>query len=69
MTKLKINWKELLFPVLEDIKMINKETETTKVSSNNWALAENNTVYKEVLGKIKESQSSIDTQHNIVIIQ
>jgi hypothetical protein len=69
MTKLKINWKELLFPVLEDIKMINKETETTKVSSNNWALAENNTVYKEVLGKIKESQSSADTQHNIVIIQ
>lgn len=69
MTKIKLNWKELLFPVLEDIRIINLEAETTKVSSNNWALAENNTVYKEVLNKIKESQSKDDTQHNIVILK
>jgi hypothetical protein len=69
MIKLKIDWKELLFPVLEDIRIINIETDTTRVSSNNWALAENNTVYKEVLSKIKENQSKDDTQHNIVILR
>lgn len=71
MTKLKLNWKEILFPVLEDIRIINNEADTTKVSSNNWALAEteNNAVYKKVLKTIKESQSNNDNQHNIVIIK
>ncbi|MEN2487986.1 hypothetical protein AAYQ05_09330 [Flavobacterium sp. B11] len=71
MTKLKLNWKEILFPVLEDIRIINKEVETTKVSSNNWALAEtqNNAAYKKVINTIKESRSDDDNQHNIVIIK
>ena len=43
-----INWKELLFPVLADIKNINEETDTTRVSSNNWDLAQDNDDYKIV---------------------
>lgn len=64
----KLDWKELLFPVLEDIKNINKETDTTKISSNNWELAENNSTYNNVISKIKENQSKEDKQHDIVLL-
>lgn len=71
MKKFKINWKELFFPVLADIKNINKETDTTRVSSNNWDLAQNNITYKEVIGKIKENRSSgsEETVHNFIVIE
>ena len=69
MKKFKINWKELFFPVLADIKNINRETDTTRVSSNNWDLAQNNTTYKEVIEKIKENRSSEETEHNFIVLQ
>lgn len=68
MSKFKIDWKELLFPVLADIKNINEETDTTIVSSNSWDLAQNNATYKEVIGKIKENRSSEDKEHNFIIL-
>lgn len=63
-----INWKELLFPVLADIKNINEETDTTRVSSNNWDLAQDNDDYKIVFDKIQSNRSSEDTKHNIIIL-
>lgn len=50
-----INWKELLFPILGDIKSLN---ETTDAIDNNWELANNPTEFKEVLSKIKENSKS-----------
>ena len=63
-----INWKELLLPVLADINNINKETDTTKVSSNNWDLAQDNNDYKIVFDKIQNNRSSEETEHNIIIL-
>jgi len=63
-----INWKELLLPVLADINNINKETDTTKVSSNNWDLAQDNDDYKVVFDKIQNNRSSEETKHNIIIL-
>jgi hypothetical protein len=69
MSKFNINWKELLFPVLADIKNIEKETDTTRVSSNNWDLAQDNVNYKRVFEKIKENRSPEENEHNFIIIQ
>lgn len=69
MSKFKINWKELFFPVLADIKDINKETDTTSVASNNWDLAQNTTNYNQVINKINESRTSEDNKHNFIILQ
>jgi hypothetical protein len=63
-----INWKELLLPVLADINNINKETDTTTVSSNNWALSQDNDDYKVVFDKIQNNRSSEETKHNIIIL-
>jgi hypothetical protein len=63
-----INWKELLFPVLADLKNINEETDTTRVSSNNWDLAQDNEDYKIVFDKIQNNRSSEETKHNIIIL-
>ena len=63
-----INWQELLFPVLADLKNINEETDTTRVSSNNWDLAQDNDDYKVVFDKIQSNRSSEDTKHNIIIL-
>lgn len=68
MSKFNINWKELLFPVLADIKDINKETDTTVISSNNWDLAQNNTTYNDVINKIKENRASDENEHNFIIL-
>lgn len=69
MSKFNINWKELLFPVLADIKNINNETDTTKVSLNNWELAHNKNTYKIVIDKIEKSRSSKEDQHNFIVIE
>lgn len=63
-----INWKELLFPVLADIKNINEETDTARVSSNNWDLAHDNDDYNKVFEKIQKNRSSEETTHNIIIL-
>ncbi|HEX8563706.1 MAG TPA: hypothetical protein VF676_12075 [Flavobacterium sp.] len=63
-----INLRELLFPVLADMKNINEETDTARVSSNNWDLANNTEDYNEVFEKIQESRSSEDTKHSIIIL-
>jgi hypothetical protein len=69
MSKFKLNWKELFFPVLADIKDINKETDTTTVASNNWDLAQNATAYNQVINKIKENRTTEDKEHNFIILQ
>lgn len=63
-----INWNELLFPVLADLKNINEETNTAKVSSNNWDLAQDNDDYNKVFEKIQKNRSSEETTHNIIIL-
>lgn len=63
-----MNWGELFFPVIEDLKSINKETDTTKISSNNWELANDNNHFEEVIEKIKKSRSEENKQHNIIVI-
>ncbi|MEZ7506388.1 hypothetical protein [Flavobacterium sp. Arc2] len=63
-----INWKELLFPVLADIKNINEETDTTRVSSNNWDLANDNEDYNRIFKKIQENRSSETTKHDIIVL-
>lgn len=68
MSKFNVNWKELLFPVLIDLKNINDETDTTRVSSNNWDLAQDNDYYEEVLKKIKENRSSEEKDHNLIVL-
>ncbi|MCL9808930.1 hypothetical protein [Flavobacterium luminosum] len=62
------NWGELFFPVLADLKNINEETDTTRVSSNNWDLANDNEDFKEIIEKINENRSSEDTKHNIIVL-
>lgn len=63
-----INWKELLFPVLADIKNINEETDTTRVSSNNWDLANDNEDYDRIFKKIQENRLSETTTHDIIVL-
>lgn len=63
-----INWKELLFPVLADIKNINEETDTTRVSSNNWDLANDNDDYNRIFNKIQENRSSETAKHDVIVL-
>lgn len=65
---LNINWNELFFPVLADLKNINEETDTTRVSSNNWDLAQDNDDYNKIFEKIQENRSSEEKKHNIIIL-
>lgn len=63
-----LNWRELFFPVLSDLKNINEETDSTRVSSNNWSLANDNVDYEKVIKLIKDNRSSEDSKHNIIIV-
>jgi hypothetical protein len=65
----KINWKELFFPVLADLKNINEETDTTRVSSNNWDLANDKEDFNTIFKQIKENRASEETEHNIIILK
>jgi hypothetical protein len=67
--KIKISWRELFFPVLNDLKNINEETDTTSVSSNNWNLANDKDDFKNIFEQIKENRSSVETEHNIIILK
>lgn len=67
--KIKISWRELFFPVLNDLKNINEETDTTSVSSNNWNLANDKDDFKNIFEQIKENRSSEETEHNIIILK
>jgi hypothetical protein len=67
--KIKISWRELFFPVLNDLKNINEETDTTSVSSNNWNLANDKDDFKNIFEQIKENRSSEETKHNIIILK
>lgn len=66
---LKINWKELLFPILADLKNINEETDTKRVSSNNWNLANDKNDFDIIFGKIEQSRASDETKHSIIILK
>lgn len=61
----KINWKELFFPILGDIKSLN---ETTDAIDNNWDLVNNPAEYKEVLSKIQEKNNPEVSQDDSFII-
>lgn len=65
----KISWKELFFPVLNDLKNINSETDTASVSSNNWNLANDKDDFKIIFEQIKENRASAETEHNIIILK
>lgn len=65
----KINWKELFFPVLADLSNINEETDTTRVSSNNWNLANDKDDFNTIFEQIKENRASEETKHNIIILK
>lgn len=67
--KIKISWRELFFPVLNDLKNINSETDTTTVSSNNWNLANDKDDFKIIFDQIKENRASEETKHNIIILK
>lgn len=64
-----INWKELLFPVLADLRNINDETDSTRVSNNNLSLANNDVDYKKVIKLINENRSEEGTKHNTIIVE
>lgn len=66
---LSLNWKELFFPVLADLKDINEETDTTRVSNNNWKLANDKADFDKILDLIKENRSSEDSGHNLIILE
>lgn len=68
-TKIKISWRELFFPVLNDLKNINSETDTASVSSNNWNLANDKDDFKTIFEQIKENRASEETEHNIIILK
>jgi|GEM_PF-4618247 len=62
-----INWKELLFPIIGDIKSL---SETTDAIDNNWELANNPTEYKEVLSKIQEkSKSEVNEDDPFIVLE
>jgi len=61
----KINWKELFFPIVGDIKSLN---ETTDAIDNNWDLVNNPAEYKEVLSKIQEKNNPEVSQDDSFII-
>ena len=63
-----LNWRELFFPVLSDLKNINEETDSTRISSNNWSLANDNVDYEKVIKLINKNKSSEDSKHNIIIL-
>lgn len=65
----KINWKELFFPVLADLRNINEETDTTSVSTNNWNLANDKDDFNTIFEQIKENRASEETEHNIIILK
>lgn len=56
----KINWKELFFPVFFDIKNIGEESDSNRVSANNWSLADNDTDYEQFKKKIKSQSESLE---------
>lgn len=66
-----INWKELFFPLYNDFKNINEETDTNVISSNNWDLANDQSKfnYADVLRKIEENRSTEKLNHNIIIMK
>lgn len=53
-----MNWREIFFPVLSDIKEINKETDTNLVAKNNLELANNDEKFQQILKEIKKQQES-----------
>ena len=62
----KINWKELFFPVLGDIKNVNEDTDSERVSTNNWNLANDDENYQIVETKIEEARKV--HSHNVIIL-
>jgi len=67
--KIKVSLRELFFPVLNDLKNINEETDTTNVSSNNWDLANDKDSFKNIFEQINENRASEETKHNIIILK
>lgn len=65
---LNLNWRELFFPVLSDLKNINEETDSTRISKNNWSLANNVEDYASVKKLIDKNRSKEETKHNIIIL-
>jgi hypothetical protein len=65
-----INWKKVFFPILDDFESINNnDSDSARISINNWELANNSEEYNEILEKINlKKQSKISDNHEIIIL-
>ena len=65
------NLKELLFPILNDLKNINDETSTSYISSNNLDLVNGDSDfnYKDVIEKIEASRKEDSLNHTVIIMK
>lgn len=64
-----INWSELFFPIYHDLKNINEETDSKRVSMNNWSLASNDTDFDSVKTLIDKNRNSVSSKHDIIILE
>ena len=61
------NWRELFFPVLGDIHNINEVTDTTRVSNNNWSLANDKDQYDKIIELIQKKRT--DSDQDVIIVE
>jgi hypothetical protein len=54
----KINWKDLFFSIIEDIKAINDETDINQIAKNNLELSKDSEKYSIVMNKILKMKTS-----------
>jgi hypothetical protein len=63
----KINWKDLFFPIIEDIKAINDETDINQIAKNNLELSKDSEKYSIVMNKILKMKTS-KVQDDVLIL-
>lgn len=64
-----IKWTELFFPIYHDLKNINEETDSKRVSMNNWSLANNDSDFDSVKNLIDKNRKSTSSKHDIIILE
>ncbi|MCO6174441.1 hypothetical protein NHF50_05225 [Flavobacterium sp. NRK F10] len=66
-----LDWKELFLPVISDLRNINRETNTSAISTNNLNLAnqDNEEEYEKIITEINKSREIENSGHNLIIIE
>ena len=66
-----LDWKELFLPMISDIRNINRETNTSAISTNNLNLANdaNEDEYEKIIAEINKSRELENSSHNLIIIE